>query len=376
MTNCKSLTGSLHARSITLRLRGHFAALTVTLLFIFLYISISIVPVHAQIGPAPAILSSDFAQQFLPARDNHICLCPGDQIWIVSTREMEPCCEIAGKFQVAFFNGCEYQTSSIDELTNDLAQHPELQNVVHLHGDFTDLRWAISRGEQVYLNSIAGNCCRQPVRMIIWAWKSERVAVPFRDFRVKTDWSHFEGVRFAEFMSQTNLSTGIMIGYSMGAQIALRAIDEIASTSGQSSNELSVTGKWRLILPAPALAPQFSPQYCFGTEWDSIVDEIAILSNSKDRALRFAKRSNRRTGLLPAIDQYSLPCSLPISGDRVYSVGAECEVGGKHSIVQYSKSSTFQAILSDWLLTPANSLESLAGESTESLSSGKDTLHQ
>ncbi len=289
--------------------------------------------------PAQDTTGGELVQQFIPAPGSSVVTDPHDQIWIVSSRGMAEC-EGSDRLDIGVYDGCKFQASSLHHLKADIAANPHIQNVVHVHGNFTDYGWSIERGFSVYRNGIAGVPSRQPVRFIIWSWSSEREAIPIRDFKIKTDWSVVEGYRLSQFFQSACIADSVLIGYSMGAQAALTSLVDLQRSQPGVKH-------WRLLLIAPAIAPEFCNDQG-NTAFDQSISMATILTNCKDRALKNARRVYRLQHQ-PAIDQFGLASSLALSPEKLQVIEMSSEVGPRHLMVRYCQSETFRNTLANML---------------------------
>ena len=283
--------------------------------------------------------NGELVQQIFPAPGNNVVAAPNDQIWIVSSRSMGNC-EVSDRFDVGVYDGCKFVPSTMDQLRAEAAANSHIKNVIHVHGNFTDFDWSIERGFSVYRNGISCVESRLPVRFIIWSWSSERAAIPIRDFKIKTERSVVEGHRLSQFFQSVAVSDSILIGYSMGAQAALTSLVDLHQIQ-QRPNQ------WRLLLIAPALAPEFCNDQCHPA-FDQTISMATILTNCSDRALKNARRVYR-LHRENTIDQFGLASSLALSPEKLQVFEMSDEVGPKHMIVRYCQSQTFKNTLKNML---------------------------
>ncbi|MEQ1903272.1 MAG: alpha/beta hydrolase [Pirellulaceae bacterium] len=283
--------------------------------------------------------SGELVQQFLAAPGSNVVAAPHDQIWIVSSRSMGEC-EVSDRFDVGVYDGCKFLPSTLEHLKAEVAANSHIQNVVHVHGNFTDYGWSIERGFSVYRNGIAGVPNRHPVRFIIWSWSSERAAIPLRDFKIKTERSVVEGYRLSQFFQSAGVSDSILIGYSMGAQAALTSLADLHRAQPGLK-------QWKLLLIAPAIAPEFCNDQG-NPAFDQSVSMATILTNQSDRALKNARRVYRLRHQ-EAIDQFGLASSLSLSPEKLQVFETSSEVGPRHRILLYCQSDTFQNTLKNML---------------------------
>jgi Alpha/beta hydrolase of unknown function (DUF900) len=318
-------------KPVTIFLRIHRCLVAIIALLVF---GISSPELAAQDAP-----SGELAQQFFPAPGSNVVAAPHDQIWIVSSRSMGDC-EVSDHFDIGVYDGCKFLTSTLDHLKAEVAANSHIKNVVHVHGNFTDYGWSIERGFSVYRNGIACVQNRHPVRFIIWSWSSERAAIPFRDFKIKTERSVIEGYRLSHFFKSVGVSDSILIGYSMGAQAALTSLVDLHHAQPGRK-------QWRLLLIAPAIAPEFCNDQG-NPAFDESVSMATILTNRSDRALKNARRVYRLQHE-DAIDQFGVASSLSLSPEKLQVFEMSSEVGPRHLIVRYCQSDTFQNTLKNML---------------------------
>ncbi len=284
----------------------------------------------------------EFIQQTVPARQTSCELEPGDQVWVISTREMteNPC---AGNLQCAQYDGCEYRRRTLDELSSEILAAPDIKTVFYVHGNFTDLGWSLQRGCEVYRRLFRGRACRAPVRFIIWSWKSEREAGPIVDFSVKSRRAVEEGANLVSVVNQLQPSHPVVIGYSLGCQVVL---------SGLTQPDQTPHTMWSVGLIAPALECDFDRQLCLFPLNTSEISELNVFTNARDRALKYAGLRCRikRCGN-SGLNQHTMVPWLAL-GDVtpvVWDIG--CEVGRQHSINDYIASPTILSTLREMIET-------------------------
>ncbi|MBX3419463.1 MAG: alpha/beta hydrolase [Pirellulaceae bacterium] len=292
-------------------------------------------------GFGMSIVSRGDAQEAVkgPPNDDSASCGTLDQVWLVSTRQTPACC-ISDQFQISVFDGCQFLATSFEHLLNEFQTEPHRPTVFYIHGYRTDLNYSQYRGLQVYGNSLACVSNRIGVRYIIWSWATETDSCLPRDFKRKSDHSVVEGHRLSHFMQQAGVQNGIIIGYSMGAQVALTNLVDLGNLN-------SSTSAWHLILVAPVLAPQ-SCCDVGRREFDQVIQSATLLTNSTDRALKSAQRLNRLSHR-SVVDQRSLPSALSLSGHKLTVWETSCEVGSRHNIDLYSQTTAFRATMAELL---------------------------
>ena len=199
-----------------------------------------------------------------------------DQVWLVSARELygdhdvSPC-----QFPVRKFDGGCWHDSSFDAL--QFSDHGDIPTVVFVHGYQTNLQNAQFRGAQVYQSLFGNSRCTQPVRFIIWAWKSEReIPRPVKDYALISKRAIGVGNAFAQTMNLVGDEQTTVIGYSLGAQVVV---------SGMTGQCQYIGAPIRLAVIAGANDCGFASgcrQRCLQQN----ILQTTVFSNSKDRVLK------------------------------------------------------------------------------------------
>ncbi|HMP80594.1 MAG TPA: alpha/beta hydrolase [Pirellulaceae bacterium] len=303
-------------------------------------------------------LDDALIQTLVPADANCCRLIPGDQLWVISTRQSGESCACSDPEQVSVqvmqFVDCHWRGSTWEALQRECAQNGDLTNLIYVHGNFTDFGWSLRRGCQLYENLLgsggargrrlcnrsgcAGQVCRcQPVRVILWSWQSEREALPPCDFWIKSDRAQKEGARFNAALRDLPMERPVVIGYSLGVQVILAALLQDEAAADRSP--------WRVALLAPVLNCDFPAYLCQTMSLHQRVESMVLFTNCRDRALKTANRAVRLRTRSTPYDQYHLAARLSqlTSDFRQYEIG--CESGGKHAIVHYTEQSTVQVIV-------------------------------
>jgi hypothetical protein len=286
---------------------------------------------RGQVLSRAVLPGGEFIQQAVPARQTTCELCSGDQLWVIDTRDFAAG-DGCGELRVGQYTGCGYQLSSLDALRDEVAARPDLPTMVYVHGNFTDLGWSLQRGCEVYGKLFRDCPCREPVRFIIWSWKTERESGPVCDFDIKRARSVEEGERLWSVLNQLPLQRPAVVGYSLGCQVILSAL---ARPDG------GVNRPWHVVLMAPALECDFGPRLCEHPLTAASVGQLTVLTNQRDRALKYSRlRCLAIDCCHEPVDQYSV---LPLLGQGglapcVIEIGRE--VGGRHAISRYYSSPT------------------------------------
>ncbi len=273
----------------------------------------------------------EFIQQALPSRQTVCNLVPGDQLWVISSRDVVTG-ENCGQFRVGQYADGGYQASNLEALSAELALRPDIPTMVYVHGNFTDFGWALQRGCEVYNELFSGCGCRKSVRFIVWSWKTEREAGPVADFDAKVCRSVEEGSRLLSVMNDSGIQSPLVVGYSLGCQVILSALTQPENTNIQP---------WRVAMMAPALDCDFAPTLSqFPLTLDR-VPAISVFTNGRDRALKYSRlRCQLRNCPDEPLDQYSVIPWLSLGGVEPQVCEISPEVGRRHSISRYISSPT------------------------------------
>jgi len=275
--------------------------------------------------------NGEFVQQAVPSRQKTCDLVPGDQLWVINSRDVATG-ENCGQYRVGQYTGCGYQAASLEALTEELSIRPDMPTLVYVHGNFTDLGWSLQRGCEVYGKLFANCSCRRSVRFIVWSWKTEREAGPVIDFTRKVERSVEEGERLLSVLNEINLHNPVVVGYSLGCQVILSAL-----TRPENVNIYP----WRVALMAPALECGFAPVLCQRPLSPDRVPSLSVFTNERDRALKYSRlRCVLQSCPDQPLDQHSVIPWLSLGGvsPRVCEIGPE--VGRRHSITRYIESPT------------------------------------
>lgn len=162
---------------------------------------------------------------------------PGDELWIVNTRSVDTgvCAQVDLDLGASVYERIDgqYCNRSASELLERINQDDVRQNVVFIHGNRTDVRWARLRGTETYetiMDVTQANCpttCSYPlppVRWIIWSWPTDIIRGPKRDLTIKSQRACGEGQLLAQFLQQVKRPQIGVLAYSLGAQALVSAL--------------------------------------------------------------------------------------------------------------------------------------------------------
>lgn len=254
------------------------------------------------------------------------CLRPGDEIWLISARDLGSCCELHNLRCQKYCDGLWFD-SCCAELVDANNTQPVCSPVVYVHGYQTDLGDAKTRGIQVYNNLFAACDNAQPIRYIIWAWKSERESRRIvRDFKEKAGDARQLGNAFAMTLNQLQSSPPTVIAYSLGIQVSISALVESSVYTG-----LPV----QLAVIAAATDCGFSGG-CLQMQQCGNISISYVFCNRVDMAIRAARLSCRiSSGRKPDKFERIAPMFQAQLG-QVNVIDITSMSTRKHSVVRYT----------------------------------------
>ena len=287
-----------------------------------------------------------------PTPDSCRCqLVPGDEIWVVNTRNIpESCNDCFGSVpaEVSQWTDAGWSKRTQEELFVSARTNCELKNVIYAHGNFTDYGWSLRRGCEVYGSFFRTDCIRPPLRFVIWSWKSERESAFCSDYHIKSHRAVDEGCRLNSITSHLGPKPPLVIGYSLGAQAVLSALSQPAFVQ----NEISPASvPWRVALIAVALDAEFPPQIVGNLQITNRLERLVVFTNAKDPALRSSNRLTRRRTHSPPFSQYELLPSLPAGPGTFSQFEVGSEIGRHHAITHYRQSDTIRCHIRQLLIT-------------------------
>lgn len=297
-----------------------------------------------------------------------VCVLPQDEIWIV---RIEPCQEISNAqardcapsircpskscvlppfaFVVRQLIESQWQASDLDQLRaahqNDLSR----TSILMAHGNNTDESWAITRGTQFYKYILyPEGQCRAPVRFIILDWPSDQMLKRLlMDYKFKSRLSVELGADVATLLSELGGRKPLLVGYSLGAQLMLSAIQNISAGGAMSCDfgcECLADEGYQVALIAPALNGEFARRYLTGICCDPLVERAIVFENRRDRLVRASRLvAWRMTGRdANTTSFWELEQEGKLAGTRFEFCDITDEVRPRHSLVNYDKSTSVQ----------------------------------
>ena len=259
----------------------------------------------------------------------------GDQIVLASTRGYA---SVVGRvLDSANFTGCECLSNGTcsNRPVNLMESGGFAETWVFVHGNQIPPNVAIERGTKIYRRLRSQAPYRGPIRFIIWSWPSERSTCLVTDARIKSNRTDAESFYLASFLAATaNHGPVSLIGYSFGARIISAALHltEGGTLRGYYlPNRQRPAERFRLVFIAAAVENNGLVR---GGRYERAlnhVDELLLLNNSKDKALRFFWIVSRSRPT--ALGRSGLRCAPPHVRVRQYDWANV--IGTDHSVWRY-----------------------------------------
>ncbi len=261
------------------------------------------------------------------------------QIWLISTRGASHACGPEASLESLCYSrleegGCWTPADAEAFAATDDVARP---TVVFLHGNRTDVGWAVRKGIFTYDVIRSASGCR-PMRYVIWSWPAERMCRGFKkDAQLKTDFGDVECHYLARWLDSLRPEVKVsLVGHSLGPRIITGALHLLAGgeVGGQGLPPETVAA-WsggkrkpvRAVLLASAIdADGLAPGGCNDRAL-SLVDRMLITRDGCDRVLRWYPHMNDGCG--PQAMGLVGPCGI---GDakNVEVVDVTCQVGKIH----------------------------------------------
>ena len=278
---------------------------------------------------------------------------PQDEIWIVSAHQV---CK-PGVLKAR----CNKQSSPIEFETKRLAcnqwQPQGLSDLAYchqsdlghvtiilVHGNNTNEDWALTRGMQFY-DRIFGQFPdgRTPVRLVILAWESEKVLPrPCPDYKLKSARAVALGASVGAMLDQLGGDRPVLVGYSLGAQVVLSTLAQMAATESQASCECP--SGFHVAIIAPALEADFACHDLVTINSNPLIDDAQIFVNRRDRLVKSAQALNRKRcddrSAEPSLIRMADMGQLDSNRFRLHDVTREVRNG--HSLINYIQSETLR----------------------------------
>lgn len=264
----------------------------------------------------------------------------GDQIWLVSTRQLGCGSLVAPQaYDVQHLDAEQrWQTAEPDSL---LQADPGVPIVVYIHGNRANRCKAIAEGWHAY-QAITSDFCGASapnIQFVIWSWPSDRVRGELRDVRLKARRTDLEAYLLAQWLACFDSQCRVgLIGHSYGARIVSGSLHLLGGgpLAGHSLSEVPAKPfRARVVLLAAALHNYWLRPGCRNDTALTCVDHLLNLYNRCDPVLRHYR----------ILDKYTRAEALGYTGMRLsdLSTGREsvrqqdvcCSVGRSHGAEYY-----------------------------------------
>lgn len=266
----------------------------------------------------------------------------GDEIWLVSARDVQqPDCGPSNfhELKCSLLHGGEFVPTELSSLATAHQQEQAKSTIIYVHGNRTDLQYAKSRALQTYeilfqQRELMQGGCRPPIRFVIFAWRSEselpRMAP---DFKLKSERSYGLAPVFTHLLSQFGDRRMLLLGYSLGGQIALRGVPLPEADDTKP-------GRYEVALIAPSLTQAYIDCELPQMPYNATIAKTTVFVNRNDRAIRIARFLLRtKTRFEPSPLERIASCSQCTAVNPVEIVNITNEVSRCHSIIKYTSDS-------------------------------------
>lgn len=273
-----------------------------------------------------------------------ICVAPQDEVWVVTAQRGCGRCSSVPSFEAERLVGGQWQPNSLSELASCHQSDPDHVTVMIVHGNNTNNDWALTRGMQFYDRMFGRKPNgRQAVRLVILAWESEKVLPrPCPDYQLKARRAVVVGSGVASLLNDLGGTRPILVGYSLGAQVVLSALTEMAACD--APDLVGCQQGFEVALIAPALEADFACGDLALISHNHLITETEIFINRSDRVLLAARFLNRKRCEDRSIEPSLLGMAEQgyLDPNRFHLHDVTREVRNRHSLVNYIESSTIQ----------------------------------
>ncbi|MEI6504513.1 MAG: alpha/beta fold hydrolase [Planctomycetota bacterium] len=266
--------------------------------------------------------------------------CPDADVWLVSTRRLPGICRLPAQAapDVEQRCGSRWERSDLTNLLDD----PSRPLVIFIHGNHYESHDAKSQGLTV-ARQVAGICpAGGRARTVVFSWPSSQQGRLIPSIRESYHRSAAEAHYLAWLLGQLDPAQPVaIIGYSLGAKIAVEAIEDLVETGHATGSGPWVerTGRSHLVLVAPALPSNaLSPR---GPHAAAVVgiNRLTLVINPRDLALRMFPHLDRVEGA-DALGTVGMPRRWLPKGVEFTATDAASIVGKRHAFPLYLESPT------------------------------------
>jgi len=306
--------------------------------------------------PAPVITESPLLHVTNPVADQQIrtkgtcsdpstCVCVSgrDEVWLVSARQSHLCPNDISRLETFRLLDGVWKPFELVELTRRHSTDKSKATLIYVHGNRTSLDWAKSRGLQVYqslLHTKPASCGRVPVRMVIFAWKSDQEMFRLlRDYNLKSSRATIIGQSFANLLGQFQDRNMVLCGFSLGGQVVLGGVSD-PSLIGQSTH-----GRYQVALLGPALDASFVCNELQSLPNNPFVSQTELFFSRNDRAINVAERIARKKcqEWLPVFRQ--LESESDFSPNPIKANDITTDISRRHSATNYAGALAVQSMI-------------------------------
>ena len=275
---------------------------------------------------------------------------PQDEVWLISSRHLcwsevdaktkPPAAQLSYERLIAD----EWKPQTLDAYV--ASEEKAKRTIMFVHGFWTDAWEAHSKGEMVFRALLDEEANKEPHRLVIWSWPSDRNRRNriSQDAREKAWRSDFDGMLLASLINQSKTERPVSIlGYSLGARAMFGAL-HLLDGGTYEDHRVSATPTVkkipiRVVTMAAALHNYWlDPGQRFSKALDR-AENTVLLNNQCDRALKWYPRAfgrNRRCGpeALGRVGLYAEGLSPKVRG-KFEQFDVCCYVGRQHQIRDY-----------------------------------------
>ena len=284
-----------------------------------------------------------------------ICVAPQDEVWLVPVRQQCGLNGTATKFYPRQLINSQWQTKSVAELAACHQSDPDHMTIIVIHGNNTPERWALTRGMQFYERVFGQAPHNRPaIRMVLLAWESEKVLPrPAPDYQLKSARAAALGPGVGSFLNELGGSRPVLVGYSLGVQVVLSTLSNLAACEGADLSECAAGFEVAMI--APALDADFACRGLEAIPHNPLIEDAEIFLNRHDRVARAARVLNRKQCADRTVESSVSELANRGRFDARFQVhDVTREVSSRHSLVNYVRSTTMQCRIREMVARAAS----------------------
>ena len=277
----------------------------------------------------------------------------GDQIWLISTRQLGCGVCLDGDPGLRFwrYEGNRWQNADLKAFL--AADDPHTPTDFYIHGNSTTAEDANNDGFTVYDRLVAQAAKDRPMRFVIWSWPTDPGRHPVQLIRSHAYRADTDAWYLGWLLSRMDRRVPIgLAGYSFGARVATGAI-HLMGGGALSGSSLKLDPKaGRPVISAVLLAAAedagwLSPGAPNGMAIPT-VDRMLLLNNGCDSALKHYPLMDRCTRA-SALGYVGLATSDP----KIEQFDECCAVGTEHNWANYFCNECLVALMRPYLYLSA-----------------------